>query len=171
MAETTATTARRINRPRLRTIDATSPERHASWLELFFDLVFVLAVSRVAMILAQNSDWHGFSKYAALFVPLWWCWVGYTFYADRFESDEASYRILMFAGMLAVAALALTLGGAFTPVRDLLFATHLCCSYWQASICEPQSTFLSPDGTHFNLPQAWRRRLLFYWPRCFFRRL
>jgi len=121
MAETTATTARRINRPRLRTIDATSPERHASWLELFFDLVFVLAVSRVAMILAQNSDWHGFSKYAALFVPLWWCWVGYTFYADRFESDEASYRILMFAGMLAVAALALTLGGAFTPAGDSRF--------------------------------------------------
>jgi len=122
MAETSSVSMRRINRPRLRTIDATSTERHASWLELFFDLVFVLAVSRVAMILTQSADWYGFAKYAALFVPLWWCWIGYTFYADRFESDEASYRILMFAAMLAVAALAITLSGAFTPAGDMRFA-------------------------------------------------
>ena len=69
MAEASST-PKRINRPLLRTIDASSPERHASWLELFFDLVFVLAVSKVAMILALSSDWYGFAKYATLFVPL-----------------------------------------------------------------------------------------------------
>ena len=124
MAEPSFASLRKINRPKLRTIDATSPERHASWLELFFDLVFVLAVSRVAMILAQSSDWYGFAKYVALFVPLWWCWIGYTFYADRFESDEVSYRILMFAAMLAVAALAITLAGSFTPAGDARFVTE-----------------------------------------------
>ncbi|MEP6849972.1 MAG: low temperature requirement protein A, partial [Acidobacteriota bacterium] len=113
---------KRINRPLLRTIDANSPERHASWLELFFDLVFVLAVSKVAMILAQSSDWYGFAKYAALFVPLWWTWIGYTFYSDRFETEETSYRLLMFAAMLGVAALSLSLGGAFTPAGDVAFA-------------------------------------------------
>src|SRR5687767_8260882 len=100
----------RKNRPRLLTLDPTPGERHASWLELFFDLVFVLAVAQIARVLAEHSDLEGILKYLALFVPIWWSWVGFTFYADRFESEDAAYRILMFAGMLAVAALSLTLG-------------------------------------------------------------
>ena len=120
MAEPPAS-SRRKSRTRLLTIDGSSPERHASWLELFFDLVFVLAVSRVAMILAQNKDVYGFLKYTALFIPLWWLWIGYTFFADRFESEELTYRILMFTGMLAVAALSLTLDGSFSVAGDPAF--------------------------------------------------
>ncbi len=121
MSEPSPASIRRINRPQLRTLDANSPERHASWLELFFDLVFVLAVSKVAMILAANTDIYGFLKFTALFIPLWWSWAGFTFYADRFESEELSYRVLMFAGMLAVAALSVSLAGAFTPAGDTAF--------------------------------------------------
>jgi low temperature requirement protein LtrA len=106
------------NRPRLRTIEPTLGERHASWLELFFDLVFVLAVANVAHVLSAHADLGGFVKYIALFVPVWWSWVGFTFYADRFETEETAYRVLMFAGMLAVAALALTLDNAFSAAGD-----------------------------------------------------
>jgi low temperature requirement protein LtrA len=119
MAENSSNTSRSRSRPRLLTLDSNPTERHASWLELFFDLVFVLAVAQVAQILAKNSDVAGVLKYAVLFVPIWWTWIGFTFYADRFESDEAAYRILTFAGMLAVAALSLTLGNAFTPEGDI----------------------------------------------------
>ena len=105
------------NRPRLRTLDV--GERHASWLELFFDLVFVLAVAQIARILAEHSDLGGFVRYVALFLPVWWSWVGFTFYADRFESEEATYRILMFAGMLTVIGFAIALDGAFTPAGDI----------------------------------------------------
>lgn len=105
-------------RVQLRTIEPTLGERHASWLELFFDLVFVLAVAQVTRILTDNSDLAGLLKYAALFLPVWWSWVGYTFYADRFETEEAAYRILMFTGMLTVAAFSLCVGGAFTPAGD-----------------------------------------------------
>lgn len=111
-------TIRRANRPRLRTIEPTLGERHASWLELFFDLVFVLAVAQVTRILTDQSGPAGLLKYAVLFLPVWWSWVGYTFYADRFETDEAEYRILMFCGMLTVAAFSLCVGGAFTPTGD-----------------------------------------------------
>src|SRR4030095_44344 len=110
---------RRTSGPRLLTLDPLMSERHASWLELFFGLVFVLAVAQVAKILANSTDLHGVLKYIVLFVPVWWSWVGYTFYADRFESTETEYRIYTFAGMLAVAALALTLGDAFTPDGDM----------------------------------------------------
>ena len=101
----------------MRTLDV--GERHASWLELFFDLVFVLAVAQVARILVEHSDLGGFVRYVALFLPVWWSWVGFTFYADRFESDEATYRILMFAGMLTVIGFAIALGDAFTPAGDI----------------------------------------------------
>jgi low temperature requirement protein LtrA len=47
-------------------------------------------------------------RYIVLFIPVWWSWVGYTYYADRFESTETEYRVYTFAGMLAVAAFALT---------------------------------------------------------------
>ncbi|HEX8736653.1 MAG TPA: low temperature requirement protein A, partial [Pyrinomonadaceae bacterium] len=106
------------NRPRLLTIEPTAGERHASWLELFFDLVFVLAVAQVAHVLSAHSDFGGFLKYVALFFPVWWAWVGFTFYADRFESEETIYRVLMFAGMLTVAALALSLDNAFSATGD-----------------------------------------------------
>ena len=113
---------RRVIRQRLRTLGRDEGERHASWLELFFDLVFVLAVSKVAAVLVRESDLIGLAKYIALFIPVWWAWIGFTFHADRFESETAEYRILTFAAMLAVASLATTVGGAFTPEGSTAFA-------------------------------------------------
>ena len=112
---------RQQNRPHLRTLDPIEGERHASWLELFFDLVYVLAVSQVAHVLSDHSDIGGFLKYVALFVPVWWSWVGFTFYADRFESEETAYRVLTFAGMFAVTGLSLTLGNSFSAQGDAAF--------------------------------------------------
>ena len=103
---------------RLRPLGSSERERHASWLELFFDLVFVLAVSQTAHVLNEHSDFGGMLKFLALFIPVWWSWVGFTFYADRFETDETIYRILTFAGMLAVAALAINLENAFSESGD-----------------------------------------------------
>ena len=105
----------------MRTLEPTEGERHASWLELFFDLVFVLAVAQVAKILAEHSDLAGTAKFTALFVPIWWTWIGFTFYADRFETEEVAYRILIFAGMFAVAVLSLTLEGSFSQAGDFSF--------------------------------------------------
>ena len=125
MAEEIPIVTRARKRLQLRTLDPTDIERHASWLELFFDLVFVLAVAHVAKILAGQTDIAGFARYLFLFAPVWWSWIGYTFYADRFETDEAAYRIMMFAGMLGVLGLSLTLGNAFTVQGDLPFIA--CC--------------------------------------------
>ena len=109
-------------RQRLRTIDTENGERHASWLELFFDLVFVIAVSHVASVLSADMSAVGLLKFALLFFSVWWVWVGHTFYADRFESEEPEYRVLTFAGMLSVAALALRIEAAFTPEGSDAFA-------------------------------------------------
>ncbi|MDV3347203.1 low temperature requirement protein A [Leptothoe sp. LEGE 181152] len=80
--------------------------RHATWLELFYDLVFVVAISQLAHKLSVDVSVYGFLSFAALFVPLWWVWIGTTFYANRFDNDDVVRRILMGLQMLAVAALA-----------------------------------------------------------------
>ena len=91
--------------PRIRATED-SDARHATWLELFFDLVFVVAVAQLAVSLSHDLSFHGFLVYCGLFVPVWWAWVGYTFYADRFGTDDVVHRVLMLSGMFAVGALA-----------------------------------------------------------------
>ncbi|MGC1308212.1 MAG: low temperature requirement protein A [Phormidesmis sp.] len=99
-----------ISPPRLRIYDAENGEpRHATWLELFYDLVFVVAVSQLAHKLSGNVSVRGFSIYAGLFVPLWWTWIGTTFYANRFDSDDTVRRVMMGLQMLAIAALAVNI--------------------------------------------------------------
>jgi low temperature requirement protein LtrA len=121
MVKASPDTMRMTNRPRLLTLEPMTSDRHASWLELFFDLVFVLAVTRTARLLSEHTDLIGLLKYGAVFIAVWWLWIGFTFYADRFETQSAVHRILMFAGMLTVAGLSVTLGGAFTVEGDAPF--------------------------------------------------
>ena len=98
--------SRLVSPPRIRSLEGEEEIRHATWLELFFDLVFVVAVAQLASSLSDDLSLHGFLVLGGLFVPVWWGWVGYTFYADRFDTDDVVHRVLMLAGMFAVAALA-----------------------------------------------------------------
>jgi low temperature requirement protein LtrA len=108
-----ATTARRpwLRPPQLRTLDDQG-ERHATWLELFFDLVFVISIAEVVHALEDYRSLGDFLGAAGLFVAVWWAWVGYTVYADRFDTDDLLHRTLVLAGMLAVIAMALSVHDA-----------------------------------------------------------
>src|SRR5918998_6144306 len=94
--------------PRLRTLaeEDAGDERHASWLELFFDLVFVVAIAELSHELVVNHTLGGFVIFAALFVPIFVAWQGFSFYADRFDTDDVLFRVSMLIAMLAIAALA-----------------------------------------------------------------
>jgi low temperature requirement protein LtrA len=101
--------------PRFRVKDMADPEpRHATWLELFYDLVFVVTVSQLAHKLSANVTVKGFSTFIFLFIPVWWSWIGTTFYANRFDSDDLIRRILMALQMLTVAALAVNVHHALS---------------------------------------------------------
>lgn len=100
--------------PRLRTAAADRyEERHATWLELFLDLVFVVAIAELGTSLAHHVSARGFLIYLGLFVPVLWAWAGFTFYATRFDTDDLVYRLHTFAGMFGVAALATTIPAVF----------------------------------------------------------
>jgi low temperature requirement protein LtrA len=122
--------------PRLRNLESTDDERRATWLELFFDLVFVVAVAQLSSGLGNVITFRDGLILAGLFVPVWWAWVGFTFYADRFDPDDVVHRVLMIAGMFAVAALASAIpevyGGettafvlAYAVVRALLVVLYV----------------------------------------------
>jgi low temperature requirement protein LtrA len=97
-------------------------ERHASWLELFFDLVFVLAVTQVADAFDHDLSPAGALHFVLVFLPLWWGWVGFRFFVSRFPREDNLVRLLMLAAMLAVAALSTNVEGAFTGETAVGFA-------------------------------------------------
>jgi low temperature requirement protein LtrA len=73
------------------------PNRHATWLELFFDLIFVVTISDVTHLLSHTREGHlepfQFWKFVLIFIPLWWIWASHTMYANRFDADDGKHRL------------------------------------------------------------------------------
>jgi len=106
--------------------DPDEPGRSASTLELFFDLVFVVAVSRAASelhhALAEAHVAQGLEMYAVCFFGIWWAWMNFTWFATSFDTDDWLYRVLTFVQMGGVLVLAAGVGPAFEhDVRLLVF--------------------------------------------------
>jgi len=87
--------------------------RKATWFELFFDLVFVVAVAALAGRLSHHYDWQGALEFAFPFLVLWWLWLGHCFHASRFDKDRPDQWAVGFAQMLAVVFIAYGAGDAF----------------------------------------------------------
>jgi low temperature requirement protein LtrA len=80
---------------------------------LFYDLVFVVAVGSLARTVHDHVTFATLVGFVGPFVAVWWAWIGYTVYVDRFDSDDLLHRALTGVQMLAVAAMAVNAGGAF----------------------------------------------------------
>lgn len=80
--------------------------RRTTWLEFFFDLVFVVAVDQLARRLQNGVTGHELLVYLALYAPVWWAWVGFVMYTDRFGTDDISDRFLTLLQIGAVLVLA-----------------------------------------------------------------
>lgn len=102
-----------LSRPIRLVSTETGQSRRASWLELFFDLIFVAAVAQVSVPLSTDYTVHGLGRYALMFLLIWWAWLGHTMYSSRFDSDDALHRLLTFIQMFAAAAMAANAKAAF----------------------------------------------------------
>lgn len=87
-------------------------ERKISWLELFYDLVYVIAISRATHHLAEHPDATGLIDYAYLFIMIYWGWVNGSLYHDIHGSPGIRTRIMTLWQMMAVAALVVCLNGS-----------------------------------------------------------
>jgi low temperature requirement protein LtrA len=99
-----------IRPPALRTGESAT----ASRLELFFDLAYVLVVIELADTFIADPTWRGTATFVALFVALWFSWVGFTLYANRFDTDDVVFRVAKLTATLAVAGCAAAASGATT---------------------------------------------------------
>lgn len=97
-----------IRPPALRT----GEEASASRLELFFDLAYVLVFLELATSFVGDLTWRGLGTFAALYVALWFSWVGFTLYANRFDTDDVVFRIGKLAATLAIAGCAASASAA-----------------------------------------------------------
>ncbi len=68
--------------------------RRVTWLELFFDLVFVVAVARLGALLHDDHSAHGVVAFAGLLVTVWWLWNSFSYFADLFDDDGVIHRIV-----------------------------------------------------------------------------
>jgi low temperature requirement protein LtrA len=93
-------------------------------LELFFDLVFVLALTQCTALMARTPTWGGMLKGVLVLGMLWWAWVGYAWLTSVVDPEEGSVRLVIFAAMAAMLVAALCVPGAFGS-EALLFA----CAY------------------------------------------
>ncbi|GAA0406820.1 low temperature requirement protein A [Acrocarpospora corrugata] len=85
-----------------------TPETASSrpgWLELFFDLVFVVAIAKLAHHLEGDPGWHEFWEFLVLLLPAWWAWLSFTVYVNTVGSGGTRTRLLMLAGMLFLGVL------------------------------------------------------------------
>lgn len=97
--------------------DPSQPHRAASPLELFFDLVFVVAVSiasaQLHHALSHGDVIHGVTSYAMIFFAVWWAWMNFTWFATAFDTDDWLYRLITIVQMGGVLVLAAGIPNAF----------------------------------------------------------
>lgn len=110
-------TAPRFRLTRMHPRDPHQGHRAATPLELFFDLVFVVAVSTAsAQLHHELSAGHvenGLVSYGFMFFAIWWAWMNFTWFANSFSTDDWLYRILTFVQMGGVLVLAAGIPAAF----------------------------------------------------------
>jgi low temperature requirement protein LtrA len=82
-------------------------------LELFFDLVFVLAITQCTSLMAADPRWEGLARGVLVLGILWWAWVGYSWLTSVIDPEEGVVRLAMFGSMAALLVVALAVPEVF----------------------------------------------------------
>lgn len=96
--------------------DVDENHRVATPLELFYDLVFVIAVGACASSLHHALAEHHYSDiwvYLAVFMPMWWAWMNYTWFSSAFDCDDTHFRLLSMVQMFGALLMAAGMKGFF----------------------------------------------------------
>lgn len=97
----------------------------ASRLELFFDLAYVLVVLELAHLLYVDMSWHGLVVMVGLFTAIWFSWMGFTLYANRFDTDDLVFRLAKLAATAAIAGCAASASDAVGKYAVPFAASYL----------------------------------------------
>jgi low temperature requirement protein LtrA len=99
-------------------------EERVTALELFFDLVFVFAITQVTGLVSAHPTWEALAQGLLILGVLWWAWTAYAWLTSTVDPEEGVVRLAMFAAMAAMLIASLAVPGAF-GADALVFA----CAY------------------------------------------
>src|ERR671933_2762672 len=112
-----------MTRPGLRR--SADRDQRATSLELFYDLVFVFAVTQVSHHLLGDLTWRGAGQSLLLLLVVWWSWNYTTWVTNELDPESPVVRLLMIALMLASLVMAAALPEAFGPEAGLFGGAYL----------------------------------------------
>ena len=103
--------------------EAPDGHAHASMLELFYDLVFVFAVTQVSHYLLDHLSWEGAGQAAVVLLAVWWSWNYTTWATNELDTRAAPVKTMVIAVMLVIIAIGLftdrvVFGNAEAMVRE-----------------------------------------------------
>jgi low temperature requirement protein LtrA len=102
----------------------TGEEQRATWLELFFDLVFVFAVTQLSHLLLHHLTLHGAVQTLFLLLVVWWAWIYTTWMTNWFDPESVLVRLVLLVVMASSLLMAVAIPEAFGRL-----ATLFACSY------------------------------------------
>ena len=82
-------------------------------LELFFDLIFVFAITQVTGFVVEDPTWAGLAKGLLVLSVLWWAWAAYAWLTNTIDPEEGAVRLAMFAAMGAMLIASLAVPDVF----------------------------------------------------------
>ena len=135
--------------PRRRITRDTTSEARVSPLELFFDLVFVFAITQVTAFMADDPTFAGLGRGLVVLALIWWAWSGYAWLTNAVDPDAALARVVMFVAMAAMLVLALAVPEAFGD-EGATFAL----AYFAVRIVHAWLFWVAAEGD-----VAWRRNV------------
>ncbi|HYO40663.1 MAG TPA: low temperature requirement protein A [Nocardioidaceae bacterium] len=98
----------------LRLIRPTTADHRVTTLELFFDLVFVFAITQVTALMADELGWRGAVRGLVLLALLWWAWCSYAWLGNQAQADEGVVRLAVVAAMTVMFVVALCIPEAWS---------------------------------------------------------
>ena len=101
-------------------------EQRVTPLELFFDLVFVYAITQVTTLMSEDLTWRGIGHGLLALLALWWAWAGYAWLTNTLEPEEGMVRAGMFCAMAAMLVAALAVPRAFGSDAALFGVAYVC---------------------------------------------
>jgi low temperature requirement protein LtrA len=120
-------------------------ERKTSYLELFFDLVFVFAITQVTSLILEDTSPAGFARAALVLALVWWAWSAYAWMTNAIDIENVVTRLIVLAAMVAAFFMALAVPDAYQD-EGVWFAV----AYFTVRVL---NTTLFSWGVRHDLPQ------------------
>ena len=126
-------------------------ERRISWLELFYDLVYVIAIARITHHLSHHISIYDFLEYASLFILIFWGWLNGSLYHDLHGNEGLRTRLMTLWQMMIIAAFAITIDQSGIKRTDnitivfMIMQFYITYMWWSIGIYDK-------EHRRYNLP-------------------